>query len=286
MARAAIADYLRRTRGVLADPRHIVVCSGATQAVALLGQTLRTTPLAMEDPGFWLHRMVLQHNGIEPIPVPVDDDGLDVDALASSRRDGGADHSGPSVADGRCAVGRTTNRVDGVGPRRPSDHRGRLRRRIPLRPCTCRVAAGHRARPGGVCGLDEQDVGPRPAHRLDGVARAPRQGGRVVERPCRHREFGDGSGGLRAVPGVGRIRQAPAADAQALPGPPKRAAACAGTASARGDGARRGGGRPSHRPFSRRLPVEELVDHAARGCGCGSSRLPRATPNLPRRHRV
>ena len=38
----------------------------------------------MEDPGFWLHRMVLRHNGIEPLPVPVDDDGLDVDALADS----------------------------------------------------------------------------------------------------------------------------------------------------------------------------------------------------------
>ncbi len=38
----------------------------------------------MEDPGFWLHRMVLRHNGIEPFAVPVDDDGLDVDALAAS----------------------------------------------------------------------------------------------------------------------------------------------------------------------------------------------------------
>jgi GntR family transcriptional regulator / MocR family aminotransferase len=38
----------------------------------------------MEDPGFWLHRMVLRHNGIEPIPVPVDDDGLDVKALAET----------------------------------------------------------------------------------------------------------------------------------------------------------------------------------------------------------
>jgi GntR family transcriptional regulator / MocR family aminotransferase len=83
-ARVAVADYLRRTRGVLADPQHIVLCSGATQAVALLAQTLRATPLAMEDPGFWLHRMVLRHNGIEPIPVPIDDDGLDVAALAAS----------------------------------------------------------------------------------------------------------------------------------------------------------------------------------------------------------
>ncbi|HET6736157.1 PLP-dependent aminotransferase family protein [Mycobacterium sp.] len=85
-ARVAVADYLRRTRGVLADPQNIVLCSGATQAVAVLAQVLRTsvTSLAMEDPGFWLHRMVLRHNGIEPLAVPIDDDGLDVDALAAS----------------------------------------------------------------------------------------------------------------------------------------------------------------------------------------------------------
>ena len=83
-ARIAVADYLRRTRGVVADPRHIVLCSGATQAVALLASALTGRTVAMEDPGFWLHRMVLRHNGIEPVPVPVDDDGLDVDALATS----------------------------------------------------------------------------------------------------------------------------------------------------------------------------------------------------------
>ena len=82
--RIAIADYLRRTRGVLADPQHIVISSGVTQAIALLGQTLRTTPLAMEDPGFWQHRTILRHNGVDPIPVPIDDEGIDVDALASS----------------------------------------------------------------------------------------------------------------------------------------------------------------------------------------------------------
>ncbi len=83
-ARAAVADYLRRTRGVLADPQHIVLCSGATQAIALLASVLPSETVAMEDPGFWLHRIVLQHNGIDSIPVPVDDDGLDVAALADS----------------------------------------------------------------------------------------------------------------------------------------------------------------------------------------------------------
>jgi GntR family transcriptional regulator / MocR family aminotransferase len=83
-ARAAVADYLRRTRGVLADPQHIVLCSGSTQAVALLASALSDQRLAMEDPGFWLHRMVLRHNGIDPLAVPVDDDGLDVEALVAS----------------------------------------------------------------------------------------------------------------------------------------------------------------------------------------------------------
>jgi GntR family transcriptional regulator / MocR family aminotransferase len=83
-ARVAVADYLRRTRGVLAEPHHIVLCSGATQAIALLTSALSGHTVAMEDPGFWLHRMVLRHNGIEPIPVTVDDDGIDVDALAST----------------------------------------------------------------------------------------------------------------------------------------------------------------------------------------------------------
>ena len=55
------------------DPSHRVAAS------VLADQTV-----AMEDPGFWLHRMVLRHNGVEPIPVPVDDDGLDVAALADS----------------------------------------------------------------------------------------------------------------------------------------------------------------------------------------------------------
>ncbi len=40
-ARAAVADYLRRTRGVQADAQHVVLCSGATQAIALLARVLR-----------------------------------------------------------------------------------------------------------------------------------------------------------------------------------------------------------------------------------------------------
>ena len=119
-ARVAVAEYLRRTRGVLADPQNIVLCSGATQAIALLAHVLRERhdPLAMEDPGFWLHRMVLRHNGFEP------------DRRAGRRRrpgcrrlgrqwcDGGADHPGSPVADGRGALRGPPHRAGGMGTRR------------------------------------------------------------------------------------------------------------------------------------------------------------------------
>jgi GntR family transcriptional regulator / MocR family aminotransferase len=87
-ARVAVADYLRRARGVLAEPQNIVLCSGATRAIAVLAHVLRDrSTFAMEDPGFWLHRMVLRHNGIDPVAVPIDDDGLDVAGLTDSGAD-------------------------------------------------------------------------------------------------------------------------------------------------------------------------------------------------------
>src|SRR4051794_18898361 len=51
--RAALAAYLGRTRGVLADPDRIVVCAGYTQALGALCHALRDAgvrTVAMEDP--------------------------------------------------------------------------------------------------------------------------------------------------------------------------------------------------------------------------------------------
>jgi GntR family transcriptional regulator / MocR family aminotransferase len=82
--RAALSEYLGRTRGVVAGPERIVLCSGVTQGIGLIAQLLRRSgglPLAMEEPGFWIHRVVLQHHGISPVLVRVDDDGIDVAAL-------------------------------------------------------------------------------------------------------------------------------------------------------------------------------------------------------------
>jgi len=63
------------------------VTAGVTQGVVLLSQVLREqghVRLAVEDPGFHLHRWSITRAGLEPAPVRVDADGLDVDALAAT----------------------------------------------------------------------------------------------------------------------------------------------------------------------------------------------------------
>ncbi|NUT98350.1 MAG: PLP-dependent aminotransferase family protein, partial [Saccharothrix sp.] len=72
--RHALADYLGRTRGVHADPDHIVVTCGYVHALALLA-TVLDGPVAMEDPGLPFHREVVRRAGRTVVPLPVDDDG-------------------------------------------------------------------------------------------------------------------------------------------------------------------------------------------------------------------
>ncbi|WP_163505841.1 PLP-dependent aminotransferase family protein [Fodinicola acaciae] len=78
--RTALADYLGRTRGVLARPESIVVTSGYVQALGLLSHVLGGR-IAMEDPGVPHHREVVRRNGAEVVPLPVDERGARTDLL-------------------------------------------------------------------------------------------------------------------------------------------------------------------------------------------------------------
>ncbi|MBD3931158.1 PLP-dependent aminotransferase family protein [Streptomyces chumphonensis] len=85
--RRAVADWLARNRGVRAEPEEIVVVGGVAQALALLARVLRargTAEVAVEDPGSLGVRQQLSGWGIATPPVPVDADGLRVDALRRS----------------------------------------------------------------------------------------------------------------------------------------------------------------------------------------------------------
>ncbi|HTU79789.1 MAG TPA: PLP-dependent aminotransferase family protein [Solirubrobacteraceae bacterium] len=82
--RRQLAAYLRRVRGVVAEPDSIVVCAGATQGLALLGRALAARGVGaidVEDPGLAPHRAVLAYAGLRLHGVGVDEQGLDVHAL-------------------------------------------------------------------------------------------------------------------------------------------------------------------------------------------------------------
>ncbi|WP_421106186.1 PLP-dependent aminotransferase family protein [Streptomyces sp. NEAU-S77] len=82
--RLAIAHWLARNRGIRAEPDEIVVVAGTTQALALLGRVLGDDgirQIAVEDPGSLGVRQHLRHTRLDTPPVPVDEDGIRVDAL-------------------------------------------------------------------------------------------------------------------------------------------------------------------------------------------------------------
>jgi GntR family transcriptional regulator / MocR family aminotransferase len=89
--RSALARYLGRVRGVACDPERVVVTSGMAQGMALFARALTAggaRRLAMEDPSSAPGRGQLASNGLEIVPIPVDEDGLRVDALEAAA-DGG-----------------------------------------------------------------------------------------------------------------------------------------------------------------------------------------------------
>jgi GntR family transcriptional regulator/MocR family aminotransferase len=88
--RRALAEHLRRVRGVVADPRAIVVCSGTAQGLVLLARGLRAPHIAVEDPGLPPHRAILAAHGARLSALAVDEQGARVDELAAIEASAGA----------------------------------------------------------------------------------------------------------------------------------------------------------------------------------------------------
>jgi GntR family transcriptional regulator/MocR family aminotransferase len=84
--RRVLADYLRRVRGLAVDPADLLITSGTTHSLSVLFRALsRTgqTRVAVEDPGWPRVPAALRTAGLEPVPVPVDADGLTTDRLSA-----------------------------------------------------------------------------------------------------------------------------------------------------------------------------------------------------------
>ena len=84
--REALSRYLGRTRAVSAPAERIVITNGFARAGRLLTEVLMDSghpAVALEDPGSRGLRDQLTRCGIPTVGVPVDEDGLRVDALAT-----------------------------------------------------------------------------------------------------------------------------------------------------------------------------------------------------------
>jgi GntR family transcriptional regulator/MocR family aminotransferase len=84
--RLALADYLGRVRAVVAEPERVFISASATQGMELVWHTLRergARRVAVEDPTWSAIPQAVAQAGLEPLPVAVDEHGLDVGALGS-----------------------------------------------------------------------------------------------------------------------------------------------------------------------------------------------------------
>lgn len=85
--REALAGYLGRVRGAAAEPEQTMICTGFAQALSLICRWLHgrgVERVALEDPGWHTHRLIVEAAGLEVVPVPVDGGGVRVEALAAS----------------------------------------------------------------------------------------------------------------------------------------------------------------------------------------------------------
>jgi GntR family transcriptional regulator/MocR family aminotransferase len=104
--RESLAEYLRSSRGVRCDAEQIMIVSGSQQAVDVTARVLLDEGSAvwLEEPGYFGAQKALKMARARLIAVPVDDEGLDVDAGIARCREARAVFVTPSH---QCPMGMT-----------------------------------------------------------------------------------------------------------------------------------------------------------------------------------
>ncbi|WP_370942832.1 PLP-dependent aminotransferase family protein [Amycolatopsis sp. cg5] len=85
--RAAVANWVARSRGISVDPGEVIIVAGVAQSLALLAMVLMRrgiSEVAVEDPSSLGARQHLHYLGLRTPPIPVDGYGVRVDALRES----------------------------------------------------------------------------------------------------------------------------------------------------------------------------------------------------------
>jgi GntR family transcriptional regulator/MocR family aminotransferase len=88
--RSALAAYLGRVRGVVADPDRVIVTNGYTQGLGLVCRALAMSGarrVALEEPGNPEDAMVAARAGLEPVRVGIDAAGIRLDELLRTDAD-------------------------------------------------------------------------------------------------------------------------------------------------------------------------------------------------------
>ena len=86
--RAGLANWLSRSRGVTATAEEVVVTSGAGHAIDLIARVLLDpgAVVAVEEPGYPQVVELLRAQGLRVVGVPVDEQGIVVEAIPSRAR--------------------------------------------------------------------------------------------------------------------------------------------------------------------------------------------------------
>lgn len=89
--RQELITFLRERHGIVVEAQEILITRGSHQGLRLsaLGLVKAGDRVAVEDPGSPKTMEVLQRQGAQLVPIPVDEDGLDVDALEAAVKQGG-----------------------------------------------------------------------------------------------------------------------------------------------------------------------------------------------------
>jgi GntR family transcriptional regulator / MocR family aminotransferase len=85
--RESLSEYLGRIRGAAAEPEQLTICTGFAQGLSMIARWLRgrgVERVALEDPGWHNHRLIVEQAGLDVVPVPVDAGGLRVEELEAT----------------------------------------------------------------------------------------------------------------------------------------------------------------------------------------------------------
>ncbi|WP_407357836.1 PLP-dependent aminotransferase family protein [Microbacterium sp. LTA6] len=92
-ARVAVAEHLSRSRHAVADPERVLLTHGASDGMSILATELHRRghrAILVEDPSWPRLRDIAARAGLRPIPVPVDEEGVDASVLAEAAARTGA----------------------------------------------------------------------------------------------------------------------------------------------------------------------------------------------------